>query len=99
MDNEKELEQLAEAFTEEEISEIAGGKMTPEQRKKLGKVLGIAIPAGAAAATIIGCGFAAWLGHHRDKGWSHYFTHPFGKDIYGLDPVVVPDPEDQATKK
>jgi len=86
MDNEKELKQLAEAFTEEEISEIAGGEMTPEQRKRLATVLGIAIPTTAVGVTVLGCGLAAVLGkfgEHKDA--AHYFTHPFGYDAYGLD--------------
>ncbi len=81
---EKQAQELANAFTDEELANLAGGKeMTEEQRKKLAKILAITIPSGAVAAVAIGCGTAALVGkfgEHKDAGW--YFKHPFGTSPY-----------------
>ena len=87
---EKKAKELADSLTDEELTHLAGGEMTPEERQKLAKILEITIPTGAAAAVAIGCGTAAIVGMAKGHGWGYYFTHPFGKNPYGIAPPTPP---------
>ncbi len=74
--NEKQVEKLAQELSEEELNELAAGKMSEETKKKVLKYGGIALGT-AAGVVATGVGVAALVGWRTGKG-SFGYLHPMG---------------------
>ncbi|MDO4200081.1 MAG: hypothetical protein Q4D57_04955 [Clostridia bacterium] len=77
MGKQEELKQAVEALTDEDIAELAGGKLSAKG-EKIAKIAGM-VGGGLVGAAGLAAGVVAIAGEVKHKDGAYYFKEMFGK--------------------